>query len=101
MVDYFEVGAVRGDQPGAVRSSREHDDYIKMQVAELVAGEPLVLIDVSEYLARFQPVLFSRCQDGVIFLEARRNSRSADFVAPRHNSARTTDDVRRRSVTES
>lgn len=69
MVDYFEVGAVRGDQPGAVRSSRERDEYIKMQVAELVAGEPRVLIDVSEYLARFQPVLLSRCEDGVIFLE--------------------------------
>jgi hypothetical protein len=35
-VNELKIGTVRGDEPGSVSSSRERDEYVEMQVAELI-----------------------------------------------------------------
>ncbi len=68
-VDQLKIGAVGSDQPSSVRPRRERDEHIKMQVAQLVRREPFIRVNFSQYLARFQPILFRGGQDGMIPLQ--------------------------------
>ena len=61
-----------------MRSGRERDQHVKMQIAKLVGRESFVREKFAENLAGFQPVLFGRSQDGMIFLK-----RSKEFTLVR------------------
>lgn len=52
-----------------MRTRRECDQEVKMEVAEFVRGESFVHTDFSEYLARLEPVFFRRRQDWMVSLE--------------------------------
>jgi hypothetical protein len=42
MADQFEVGAVRGDEPGSMGADGESDQNIEVEIAELVGLETFV-----------------------------------------------------------
>jgi hypothetical protein len=65
-VNQLKIGTIRGDEPGSVRSGRERNENVKMQVAELPRHESSIRVNFSEYLARVQPIFFCRRQDGMV-----------------------------------
>jgi hypothetical protein len=65
-VDHLKIGAVTGDEPGFMRSSRERNENVEMQVAELVGHESSVRVNFPRYLTRLQPNFFRRRQDGMV-----------------------------------
>jgi hypothetical protein len=68
-VNHLKIGTVRGNKPSSMRSSRERDEYIKMEVAELAERASCVLINFPEYQARLQPIFLRRRQDGMVSLK--------------------------------
>jgi hypothetical protein len=44
-VNQLKIGTVRGDEPGTMRSSRERDEYVEMQVSELVGRRDFAPVD--------------------------------------------------------
>src|SRR5271166_4424720 len=68
-INHLKVGTVRGDEPGSMRSSRERDEYVEMQVAKLVGREPCAHVNLPEYMARLQPIFFRGRQYGMVSLQ--------------------------------
>jgi len=50
-IDHFKIGTVGGNQAGAVRARGERDEHVEMQVAQLVRCEPLIHVNLPQYLA--------------------------------------------------
>src|SRR5271167_2707015 len=68
-IDHLEIGAIGGDQAGGVRSSRERDEHIEMQVAKSLGGKPFVRTHLPQQLSRLQPIPCRRGKDGMIPLQ--------------------------------
>ena len=102
VIDGLEVSAVRGDEAGSMGACGEGDEDVEVKIAglarrEAVIGANLAIIS-GPIRSKFFPV---GVRMGWLFPKVRRKSRSAVRVAPRHNSARTTDDVRTKPCTDS
>ena len=51
-------------------SGRERDEYVEMQVSQLVRRESCARVNFPEYLARLQPIFFRGCQYGMVSLQS-------------------------------
>ncbi len=65
-VDHFEIGTVGRYQAGAVGTCGERNEDVEVQVAQLACIIPTIMVNSSQYLARFQPVPLRGRQDWMI-----------------------------------
>jgi hypothetical protein len=64
-IDQLKICPIGRDEAGPVGACSEGDENVEMQIAQFVGLEAMISADVSQYLARLQPVFFGRSQDWV------------------------------------
>jgi hypothetical protein len=68
--ELFEIRAIGCHKPRPVRSGRERDEHVEVQVAKLVRREALVRPHLAEYQTRIEPIRFRWSQDGMIAFQS-------------------------------